>query len=90
MGVGVPSMGSALGGNLEVIVDGRNGFLADSADEWMSKLTLLTRDPELARRIGSAGRTTVLERYSANVCADQFAGVLRHAAIDARDRSSVA
>jgi len=90
MGVGVPSMGSALGGNLEVIADGRNGFLADSADEWMSKLTRLTQDAELARRIGAAGRTTVLERYSATVCADRFADVLRRAAGNAKHRGSIA
>ena len=76
MGVGVPSIGSALGGNLEVIRDGENGYLASSEDEWLDKTLRLARDPALSRRIGAAGRETVLARYSAEVCAERFADVL--------------
>lgn len=77
MGVGVPSVGSALGGNVEVIRDGENGLLARSSDDWMEKITRLARDPELARRLGAAGRETVTARYSTDVCADRFAEVVR-------------
>ncbi len=80
MGVGVPSIGSALGGNLEVIRDGENGFLALTADEWLEKTLRIARDPNLARRLGDAGRQTVVERYSAEVCAGLFADVLYRAA----------
>lgn len=76
MGVGVPSIGSALGGNLEVIRDGENGYLAGSEDEWIDKTLRLARDPALSRRVGAAGRETVLARYSAEVCAGRFADVL--------------
>lgn len=80
MGVGVPSIGSALGGNMEVIVDGENGFLATSDDEWMERVLRVVRDPHLARRLGAAGRATVLTRYSAEVCARRFGEVVRRAA----------
>lgn len=79
MGVGVPSIGSAVGANLEVIRDGENGFLAASDDEWMDKILRLAKDPLLGQRLGAAGRETVLSGYSAEVCADRFARVLRRA-----------
>lgn len=76
MGVGVPSIGSSLGGNLEVIQDGENGFLADTHDEWFEKTLRLASDLGLARRLGAAGRETVVARYSAAVCAARFGDVL--------------
>lgn len=80
MGAGVPAVGSAVGGNLEVVQDGENGLLARSVDEWIDKIVRVGRDPELALRLGGAGRRTVLARYSSSVCADQFAEVLRRVA----------
>lgn len=80
MGVGVPSVGSAVGANLEVIRDGENGLLASSDDEWVEKIARITRDPVTAARLGAAGRETVVTHYSAEVCADRFAEVLRLAA----------
>lgn len=80
MGVGVPSIGSALGGNLEVVRDGENGLLAASNEDWIEKITRVARDPELARRLGAAGRKTVCDRYSSEVCADRFADVLHRMA----------
>lgn len=76
MGVGVPSIGSALGGNLEVVKDGENGLLATSSDDWIEKITRVARDPALAQRLGARGRETVMARYSAEVCADRFAEVV--------------
>lgn len=80
MGVGLPSIGSALGGNLEVIKDGENGLLATSGDDWIDKIASVARNPELARRLGTAGRKTVMDRYSSDVCADKFAEVVRRVA----------
>lgn len=76
MGVGIPSVGSVVDGNLEVIRDGENGYLAGSEEEWMEKVLRLAKNPQLALRLGAAGRETVLARYSADVCAERFAGVL--------------
>ena len=76
MGVGIPSIGSALGGNLEVIRDGENGLLATSGDDWIEKITRVAQDPEVARKLGVAGRETVVARYSSDVCADLFADVV--------------
>lgn len=67
MAVGIPVVASRVGMNSEVIQDGVNGFLADGDSEWLEKLSLLIRDRELRRKIGSAGRRTVEERYSVKV-----------------------
>lgn len=65
MGLGIPAVCSPVGINSELIRDGENGFLANSADEWIAKLTLLLRSPQLRRRLGLAGREMVEERFSA-------------------------
>lgn len=80
MGVAVPSIGSAIGGNLEVVDDGQNGFLASTEDEWLQKTLRLARDPELSARLGRAGRVTVESRFSSAVCARKFGESLRRAA----------
>ncbi len=84
MGVGVPSVGSDLGGNREVITDGLNGFLAGDEEDWVAKIQRLASDAELARRLGTAGRATVLTRYSASVCAGVFGKALEAAAAEGR------
>ena len=65
MGLGIPAVCSPVGVNTDLISDGENGFLANSAEEWIAKLTSLLRSPELRRKLGMAGRKTVEERFSA-------------------------
>ncbi len=64
MAVGVPCVVSPVGMNTEVIDDGVNGFLADSPEEWETKLDRLISDGALRRRMGAAARDTVLARYT--------------------------
>lgn len=84
MGVGVPSVGSDLGGNREVISDGVNGFLAGTEEDWIAKVMRLAGDADMARRLGDAGRATVVARYSASVCAGLFGDALEDAAARGR------
>jgi glycosyltransferase involved in cell wall biosynthesis len=65
MGLGIPAVCSPVGVNTDLIRDGENGFLANSAEEWIARLTVLLRSPELRRKLGMAGRKTVEERFSA-------------------------
>jgi glycosyltransferase involved in cell wall biosynthesis len=78
MACGVPVVASPVGVNREIIDDGVNGFLADSAPEWNRKLTRLLADANLRRQIGAAARRTIEERYSLDVNAPRVAGVMRH------------
>ncbi len=77
MALGIPTIVSPVGVNVEIIRDGENGFLASTDDEWVRKLSLLVNSPELRKRIGEAGRKTVEVRYSAEAQVPRFVEVLR-------------
>ena len=64
MALEIPTIMSPVGVNTEIIKDDKNGFLADTENEWFEKLLLLIEDKELRMRLGKAGRQTVVEKYS--------------------------
>lgn len=59
-----PAVMSPVGVNNEIISHGKNGFLADSPEEWEKILSQLIEDADLRKKIGKAGRETVEERFS--------------------------
>jgi glycosyltransferase involved in cell wall biosynthesis len=76
MGLGIPTVATAIGATLEIIRDGENGFLASSDDEWVQKLSRLLEDAELRRRMGANSRKTVEERYSVQVNMKRYLDIL--------------
>jgi len=80
MAVGVPCVASPVGIIPELIQDGVNGFLANSEQEWIEKLSMLIDDPELRARLGERARATMLQRYSGRIWAQTVAKVIRKAA----------
>ncbi len=74
-----PVIGSPVGVNRDIIVDGENGFCATTSDEWILALERLWGDRDLRNRQGKAGRLRVEERYSLQVAAPQLVSVLRSA-----------
>lgn len=72
MAIGIPTIMSPVGVNTEIIQDGVNGFLADSEDEWVERLSLLIESPELRKKIGENGRNTVVDKYSFDAWKDQY------------------
>lgn len=64
MACGVPVLASAVGVNEEIVVEGINGFLPRTDQEWTRWLDQLLGDAELRHRLGEAGRSRVLDRYS--------------------------
>ena len=64
MGLAIPTVMSPVGVNTTIITDGENGFLADSDEEWVEKLSLLIENKELRTEIGLKGRETVVNQYS--------------------------
>lgn len=86
MACGVPTVAQAIGANCEVIRHGENGLLAATPQEWLAHLEALIDDAALRRRLGMAGRQTVMERYSAPRCAALFGQVVRESVV--RDRLS--
>lgn len=67
MGMGIPAVASPVGIHRKIINDGVNGFLADSDEEWMEKLSQLIENEALRQRLGFMSRKTVEERYSVKV-----------------------
>ena len=62
MALEIPVVASSVGVNKEIIRDGSNGFLASTTEEWIDKLTRLIHDLDLRKRLGKAGRETVVEK----------------------------
>ncbi len=64
MALGIPSVVSPVGMNLELIDHGTNGFLAGEPDEWYDVIKTLLESEALRQKTGLAGQQTVRERYS--------------------------
>ena len=66
MAAGVPVVASAVGGIPDVVKDGVNGLLVAAGDSLglLRALRRLFREPQLAARLGAAGRETVRARFS--------------------------
>ena len=72
---GRPVIGSAVGGILDQIEDGRSGVLVDprDADAFAAALELLLADEQLARRLGEAAHLRVRDHYLGDRHLGQYA-----------------
>ncbi|MFI5260383.1 MAG: glycosyltransferase family 4 protein [Candidatus Paceibacteria bacterium] len=59
MACGVATVCSAVGEITHVIQDGKNGFLADTEEEWIDKLNQLVSDKSLRMALGKSGQVHV-------------------------------
>jgi len=64
MACGVPVIVSPVGESNYLIKDGINGFLANSPEEWSSKIKMIYNNPELIKRIRKKAQETIKEKYS--------------------------
>ena len=71
---GRPVVATTFGGSREVVEDGVSGYIANPFDvaAYAARIAALLRDPELADRMGAAGRSALLERFSMERLADEF------------------
>jgi glycosyltransferase involved in cell wall biosynthesis len=76
MALGIPTICSPVGVNIDIITDGENGMIAANEDEWITKLTQLLRSAELRKTLGKAGRASVESEYSAKVQAPRVYQIL--------------
>lgn len=72
MALGKPAVMSPVGVNTEIIEHGRNGFLAQTTEEWERTLSQLIDNPTLRKEIGEQGRKTVVERFSFHSQKDRY------------------
>ncbi len=64
MGLGIPTVATAIGANFRIIRNGVNGFLVNDDDEWTAALKNLIRDESLRKDLGTAARKTVVNYFS--------------------------
>jgi len=88
MALEIPTVAQSVGANLQIIENGRNGFLAKNEGEWLSALRELIRDPDLRLRVGKAARQTVEERYSVRANERRYLDVLEKAFTERRASGS--
>lgn len=88
MAARLPVVATGVGGNVELVRDGRSGFLVPRGDSTAlaHRMLELLRRPELARRMGVAGRRRIETEFSAELMAERM-----HALYDGlvRDGSGV-
>ncbi len=77
MAMGAATVMSPVGVNTEIVAHGENGLLAATDEEWLEQLSRLIDDAALRRRLGEAGRETVVQRYSVQRWAPTLASLLR-------------
>ena len=64
MACGIPVVASPVGANTNIVVNGVNGFLAQTESEWIVALTSLCLDNALRIKLGAEGRRLGAESYS--------------------------
>lgn len=79
MALEVPAVMSDVGTNKEIIADGENGLLAYTDEEWFEKLSQLIESEELRKKLGAAGKKTVVTNYSLQSQAEAYLALFRNA-----------
>jgi glycosyltransferase involved in cell wall biosynthesis len=77
MASGKPVVATRFGGAPEIVVDGETGFVVDPRDEgaFAPPVLRLLRNPEEAKKLGQAGRTRLLGRFTARRMAEAYASM---------------
>ena len=86
MNFGLPVIGSAAGGIVDIVIDGETGLLVPPADarSLARAIERLARDRELSSRLGEAGRRFVRERFSWSAIVERWLSVYRRVIEDRR------
>ncbi|XYJ11582.1 glycosyltransferase family 4 protein [Telluria sp. B2] len=79
MACGLPVVASGVGVNPEIVRHDENGFVANTADEWVTSLSKLLQSPSLRRQMGAAGRRRVEHEYCIQKTGPKMAQLLRTA-----------
>lgn len=77
MAAGRPCVVSPVGMNREILNQTELGYAASTIDEWIEALSSLIMNRDTAQRLGDAGRTLAVARYSISALAPRFAELLR-------------
>lgn len=64
MALGIPSVLSPIGVNKTIVSHNKNGFLAESTEEWEDCLTMLLSSVKLREEMGQKGKETIHNHYA--------------------------
>lgn len=76
MAAGLPVIANRVGVHPEMIQHGKNGYLADTPEEWLTAIQSLVQNPTRRREMGALGREIVRQRYSVEAGAAQWLELL--------------
>ncbi len=88
MAVGLPVVCSPVGMNNEIVIEGYNGFLAQSQDEWIGAIQKLLDNSLLREKLGQNGRNTVESKFSLKGIAPLFENTIVKAYDEAKHNLS--
>lgn len=77
MAVGIATVASPVGANLDIVLNDETGYLADNPEAWVFALTRLVEDIVLRSRMGIAGRLRAQNHYSTDVVAPKMLAAIR-------------
>lgn len=73
----IPAVATNVGNAINrIIVQGENGFLVKTEEEWLETLVMLIDDPDLRRRVGLKARETVERDFSLKANRPVYLGIL--------------
>ena len=75
MALGIPSV-SNYGMSKHLIKNGSDGFLVNTEDEWVSKLSVLIKDEDLRYKMGDIARQKIINNYSVNAVGKKYRKVI--------------
>jgi glycosyltransferase involved in cell wall biosynthesis len=79
MSIGLPVIAGPVPSYLPVIDQGKNGYIAETSDEWLKCLEQL-RDPRTRREVGESARDSVIRRFSKETQAERLIRILESVA----------
>ncbi|WP_158797043.1 glycosyltransferase [Pedobacter sp. L105] len=77
MAAGIPIVASAVGPNFKVVQDGYNGFLVNSAKEWIDRLDTLITNKKLRNEMGQHSKRCAIEIYSVEANLSKYLQALK-------------
>ena len=75
---GLPVVASPVGTNPDHLVDGKSGFLANSSNEWVDKISMLIANPDLRKQMGKDARE-IAKDYDTAVVGQKLAQLIKEA-----------
>ncbi len=74
--MGAPIVADDVGLNRDVVIDGVNGYLVKTPQEWRDRLFTLINNPALRDEMGKKGRALTVSKYDLQICVAKYKDIL--------------